>query len=181
MDVGNLPSTTQSSCPPVLVQPWEAAGSKPRNRARQNASKLFAFSSLVRREGFFREFVEPACPDILFDLLIPLVGVILAEPLSKSSELGAVELPDLPFEFLYFCHAPQYLRYKRVRTRPFLSADTFTSRTLRSCFRCIVVVYPTMTTKSWCHGPLRVRGLSPSARRPGSAPLTRFWTHQNGG
>jgi hypothetical protein len=106
--------------------PRTSAGSKPRNRARQNASKLLGSSGLVRREGLFCEFIEPARLDILFDLPVPLVGVMLAEPLSKSSEFGAAELLDLPFEFLDFCYAPS--PPPGVSSYPSLSADAFLLR-----------------------------------------------------
>ncbi len=59
----------------------------------------------MRRQDFRRELAEFARADILLDLPVPFVRDILVEPLSKSSELGAVEPPDILFEFPDSCNA----------------------------------------------------------------------------
>src|SRR5215217_7166695 len=156
MDDGDPPLTARSSCPPVLAHSPEAAGNKPRSWARRNASKLLGFFGLVRREGLFRKFVELTCPNILFDLPVPLVRVVRAKPLSKSSELGAAELLDLLFELLDFCHAPSPPPGASSHPRPslFWSGRFFCSvedATIRFCHPAHSV--PDGDDEELCDGP----------------------------
>ena len=48
-------------------------------------------------KSLFCESIELACKSILFDLSIPLSGIILLEPLPKGCQLSVSEFLDFPF------------------------------------------------------------------------------------
>src|SRR3989304_3200432 len=104
MGMRGLLLKVQNSYPPVPAQSPEVADSRSRNQEKQSASKLLCLSGFVRRKGFFCQLVKLPSLNILFNLPIPRICFIFAEPISESFEVGTVKFLDFMFELLDSCH-----------------------------------------------------------------------------
>ncbi|WP_442485892.1 hypothetical protein [Aeoliella sp. SH292] len=85
MDGEDRLEEADSTLSPTAEYHAEAAENPARTWGWLDASQLRRPSSLEVRDGFVRQIIQPSGQYVLFELLIPLGGIELGEPISKGA------------------------------------------------------------------------------------------------
>src|SRR2546421_2473224 len=101
MDADGSPARAGSSCRPTVEFRAEAGGKGAKTWRRRGNSfgKRTGFAFAILPQRFLCELVQPAGPNVRFDLPVPLALVPLDDPARQVPEILFWQLLDCSFDF----------------------------------------------------------------------------------